>query len=308
MARRTARGGGRVDSVLLAVALLLGVVARALPTPRADAIAGALRRSVLSPLYSLQQRTERARRVLVAHDSVTVAGDSVVLRALDAGRLESENDRLRKLLGLSARLRDGFVAAEAMHGPALGEEHTLVLSVGTNARIVPFSAVIAPEGIVGYVRSADATSSVAIVWPHPEFRASAMTTDGSAVGMVLPHLGEDATRSLLELRGVPVRTALAVGTLIVTSGIGGTFPRGIPVGRIIRELPTAEGWERNYLLMPAVHPADVGTVLVLLPGRTPADLRSVWSMPDSLAMATKRAVSSGDSLSRTVRDTVRRAP
>jgi rod shape-determining protein MreC len=306
--RRGARGGGRVDGVVLAVALLLSVVARALPTQRSDVIAGALRRTVLAPLYSLQQRTERARRVLLSHDSVTVARDSVLLRALDAGRLEIENDRLRMLLGLGARLRDGFVAAEAMHGPALGEEHTLVLNAGTNAHVVPFSAVIAPEGIVGYVRSADALSSIAIVWPHPDFRVSAMTATGSAVGMVLPHLGEGAARSLLELRGVPARTVLAAGTLIVSSGIGGTFPRGIPVGRILREIQTAEGWERNYLVMPAVHPADVGTVLILLPGRTNADVRTIWSVPDSAVTAAKRAVSAGDSLAKAGRDSVRRMP
>lgn len=294
--------------MLLAVALLVSVVARALPTSRADAVAGALRRTVLAPLSALQQRTDRARRALIAHDSVTVARDSVVVRALDAARLENENERLRGLLGMGARLRDGFVAAEAMHGSALGEEHTIVLSAGANARVAPFSAVIAPEGIVGYVRSADATSSVAILWAHADFRASAMTVDGAAFGMVLPHLADGATRSLLELRGVPVRTPLAPGTLIVTSGIGGTFPRGIPIGTIMRELQTNEGWERNYLLMPAVHPADVGAVLVLLPGRTNVDLKTVWNVPDSAAAATKRAVTAGDSLAKAGRDTVRRAP
>ena len=92
MARRTARGGGRVDGVLLAVALLLSATARALPTTRSDRIAGALRRSVLAPLSSLQQRTQRARIALTAHDSVIVAADPVVLRALEITPPELASD------------------------------------------------------------------------------------------------------------------------------------------------------------------------------------------------------------------------
>src|SRR5262249_8592567 len=146
--------------------------------------------------------------------------------------------------------------------------------------VTRFSPVIAPEGIVGYVRSVDVKSSVAIVWPHPDFRVSAMAYGKSATGIVAAHLGEGATRFLLELRGVPYRTPLDSGTLIVSSGIGGTFPRGIPVGRVIRQLPSSEGWVRNYLVMPSVHPADVGTALVLLPGRPVTDISSVWIDPD----------------------------
>lgn len=295
---------------MLAVAILLSVGARALPEPGADKVGGALRRTVLAPLLALQERSERTRRALIANDSATLGADTAVLRALDARRLMSENERLRALLGLGARLGDGFVAAEALHGPSLGEEHTLVLNQGTRAGVLPFSPVTAPEGIVGYVRSADAATSVAIVWPHPDFRVSAMAADGSAAGIVSAHLGSGASRFLLEWRGVPYRTRMRKGALVISSGVGGTFPRGIPIGTVLSELESAQGWERNYLLLPAVHPADVGTVLVLLRGRTQADVRSVWAMPDSAAAAVKRVVAAAESLRMAPppRDTGKRPP
>ena len=308
--RRSARGNGRVDAVLLAAALTLSVFALALPEARSDRIASTLRSTILAPLVSLQQRAERARGALAAHDSVTLATDSVALRALDAGRLADENARLRRVLGLAARLKLGFVAAEVMHGPSRGEEHTIVLSAGTNAGIAEFSAVVAPEGIVGYVRSAGPSSSVAIVWAHPDFRVSGMGAVGSASGIVSAHMGEGAGRYLLELRGVPFRTPLEPGALIVSSGLGGTFPRGIPIGRVIGQLPTEEGWERNYLLMPAVNAADVGAVLVFVAGRPDTDLRNVWVLADSAGPAARRAAAAGDSLARigAARDTGGRRP
>ncbi len=57
----------------------------------------------------------------------------------------------------------------------------------------------------GRCSTVDARSSVAIVWTHPEFRVSAMASDGTAFGIVRPHLGEEPERSLLELRGVAFR-------------------------------------------------------------------------------------------------------
>src|SRR6185436_18616036 len=124
---------------------VLSIVARALPEARADHVAGALRRTVLLPLMTLQERSERARRALTEHDSTVLRADSGLMRGLDANRLVEENERLRKLLGLGARLKYGFVAAEALHGAELGEEYTLVLNAGTRAGVVPFSAIIAPE-------------------------------------------------------------------------------------------------------------------------------------------------------------------
>jgi rod shape-determining protein MreC len=299
-----------VDGVLLAVAVVLSLVARSLPEARADKVGGAFRHTVLAPILALQERSERARRALAAHDSSTLSADTAVLRVLDAGRLTGENDRLRALIGLGARLRDGFVAAEALHGPALGEEHTMVLNQGTRAGVQPFSPVIAPEGVVGYVRSADANTSVAIVWPHPDFRVSAMAADGSAFGIVSAHLGSGASRFLLEWRGVPFRTPMKRGTLVISSGVGGTFPRGIPIGTVMSELTSAQGWERTYLVLPAVHPANAGTVLVLISGRTRPDVKNVWATPDSAAAAVKRVITAADSLKKgsPPRDSANRPP
>jgi rod shape-determining protein MreC len=250
----------------------------------------------------MQRGAERARSALSSRDSGEVARDTATIRAIQARELRDENERLRSLLSLGARVQNGFVAAQAMHGPALGEEHTLVLNVGTREGVAAFSPVISAEGIVGYVRSADVSSSVAIVWPHPDFRVSAVAANGAASGIVSAHLAEGPSRYLLEFRGVPFRSPLDSGSLVVSSGVGGTFPAGIPIGNVVHQLEGVEGWERNYLLVPAVRPSDVSTVLVLLPGRA-SDLKSLW---DDQEGATRKVVVAGDSIKRLVTDSLRR--
>jgi rod shape-determining protein MreC len=158
-------------------------------------------------------------------------------------------------------------------------------------------------------------------WSHPDFRVSAMAGDGSAFGIVSPHLAgntacvgvtggcETADRYLLELRGVPFRGALKEGTLISSSGLGGVFPRGIPIGVVIGELETPEQWTRTYLLRPTIYPRDVTSVLILAPQLVGRDsLDAVWSSPERSASTVQRIVGSADSIrSIQVQDSVDRA-
>jgi rod shape-determining protein MreC len=128
-----------------------------------------------------------------------------------------------------------------------------------------------------------------------------MAEDGSAFGIVAAHEGSDPERYLLEMRGVPVRSTLKPGTLIVSSGLGSTFPRGIPVGTVLGELKTSELWARTYLLRPAVLPQDMSTVMILLPQRTVAGVDGVWQSGRGADAAVKAIVAAGDSLERAAR-------
>src|SRR5437879_996597 len=130
----------------------------------------------------------------------------------------------------------------------------------------------------GIVSSVDAQTSVVVSWAHPEFRASAMAADGSVYGIVAPHGSEGPRSWLLELQGVAYSQLVPDGATILTSGLGGVLPRGIPLGTVVGVAGEAGGWERTYLVRPAVHPAGV-THVVILPG--PPGRRGVRSVFDA---------------------------
>ena len=299
MARAGQSSGTRGDAIVLAVCCALSLFALVLPSNLRSATAQTMRRTLVAPLVGLQKRAELSRSAFLAHDSAVVIQDSVALQAMSAVALRAENDRLRRLLGLGQALKWGFVPAEALSGGrGAREEFTLTLSQGSNAGIRPFSPVVAPEGLVGMIQTVDPTMSLAIVWPHPDFRVSAMTADGSAFGIVQAHLGDGEQRYLLELRGVPFRTSLKEGVLVVSSGLGGTYPRGIPIGTVLAELRTAEGWARTYLVRPMVLPADIASVMVLRPERVTAGVQNVWALPANVDSAARAVTAAGDSLAR----------
>jgi len=292
---RALRSSNRADLIVLGTCALLALVARGLPANLRDPIATSMRRTFLAPLVMLQERAEASRRSLLLDQQRTAVRDSVALKAMTVTSLENENDRLRGLIGLGSRIKWGFIPAEAIHGRGVRDVTTMTLTAGSNAGVRRLSPVIAPEGVVGMVTEVDPTMSQAMIWTHPDFRVSAMSEDGSAFGIVQGHLASATSGYLMELRGIPFRTALKPGTLIVSSGLGGVWPRGIPIGKVLEEVKTSEGWARTYLIKPAVSPADVGAVMIIRPERSTKPFENVWTTVVGAEEAAKRIVSAGDS-------------
>src|SRR6185436_15529012 len=96
-----------------------------------------------------------------------------------------------------------------------------------------------------------------------DFRASAMTLEGAVFGVVSPAESDGPNTMLMQLKGVPYRDSVQAGALVYTSGLGGVYPRSIPLGRVLSVAEEGEGWSRTYLVRPAVHPASVSHVIIL---------------------------------------------
>ena len=298
-----ARLGNRVDAGLLIGCMVLSLVAVVLKEEDRAPIASALRRTIVAPLVGLQRGAERWRTSWVSSEQRQAVIDSLSLRAVNAVGLKNENDHLRKVLGLGSRLEWGFVPTEALHNTVPGTDNlvtTLTLTAGSTAGIKRFSPVVAPEGLVGTIQTADPTMSIAILYTNIDFRASAVAADGTTFGIIYPHAagGSGSDVYMLELRGVPTRSVLKPGTVIYTSGLGGTFPRGITIGTVLQELKTAEVWTRTYLVRPAVAPSHITSVLVLTPQRVTQGTGNVWGATVNADSATRKIAAAGDSIAR----------
>lgn len=293
---RAVRSGSSADTAIFAVCAALALFATVLPDGVRETIAGGLRRTVVAPLIRIQAEAERARTALASRELRDERQDSLALRLAATADLEEENARLRQLLGLGRALRTGFVPAQVLHPRSLGDENEVLLTAGSRAGVQERDVVVAPEGLVGVVTSVSPATSQAILWTSPDFRVSA--TAGTAFGIVRAHGAEGADRYLLELRGVAARENPPAGTMVRSSGIGGVYPRGIPVGTIVAELKGTETWSRTYLVRPAVRPQDVTSVMILRTDQGASDLVSVWPAPAAADSAFRRLTAAADSLAR----------
>ncbi len=227
-----------------------------------EAVAKGVRSTVLRPFLAVQRGTVEREARFDDPDRLRAERDSLAALMVGQASLAAENRQLRSLLGLDEKLPVSFVPAEVVRTPGRGAEGFFQLTAGRAQGVEPGAPIVGPDGLVGRVRDVDDEVSFGIDWMNPEFRASAMTLDGSVYGIAEPRRGPNG-EPMLALTGTPRHVQLEVGTMIVTSGVGGVFPRGIPIGVVSEAEGRETSWQRNYLIEPLVGPGEMNYVLVL---------------------------------------------
>jgi rod shape-determining protein MreC len=285
MASASERSYTRRDTVIFLTCLGLSLVGLFSPSAWGEGISDSLRGTVLAPLVWLQARAEEGRTSRARLKAITVQRDSAAYLAQGIPSLVAENERLRQLLTLSRRISTPYVAAEVLHQTQATDGRTLLLDVGRSDLVSEFDPVVAPEGLIGMVLTAGERSSVVMTWAHPEFRVGAFTVDGNASGVVAPSLSSMGGEGALEFRGVPYRDSVPAGTPVLSSGLGGVYPKGIPVGTVTGVVREQAGWERVYRLLPAASPGAVAHVLVLV---SPSNTSMERAFPSDSALLAMR--------------------
>lgn len=251
------------DIALFGLCITVSVLALYAPDRYRRFSADLIRSTVLVPLLTLQRAAEESKTSRARFRAVTAERDSAAFLAQAVPNLEAENTRLRALLHLSQRISARFIPAEVLRQTQATDGRTMLLSAGRKEGVREFDPVVTPEGLLGVIRSVDANFSLVMTWAHPEFRVSAFAAGGQILGIVAPGDGSTPSETLLELRGVPYRDSVPPGTPVLSSGLGGVFPNGIPVGTVIGLAQEDEGWERSYLVRPAANPGSATHVLIL---------------------------------------------
>src|SRR5690606_2289878 len=216
----------RIAALFFGLSLLLLL----LPNVYREGLARGVRASVLRPILALQQGAVERNTLFDDPARLRAQRDSLAAYLVGNAAIEAENRRLRELLGLRERLPPSFVPAEVVRIPGRATEGFFQLTAGAEQGILAGASIVAADGLVGRVRELDGSMAFGIDWMHSEFRASAMTPDGQVYGIVEPRQVDGEW--LLALTGTPRHVELDEGELILTSGHGGVFPRGIPIGRI----------------------------------------------------------------------------
>ena len=257
----------RSDILLLIGCTALALLAIALPRTWGLAVATGLRQTALRPLVALQARAEHDRRSRFELAQVQSSHDSLAVLVQQQDALRHENDNLRGLAGVRARLSHPTVSAEVLHRPSVTDTRMLLLDVGTSDGVRIFDPVVTAEGLIGSIVSAGSTTSSAITWANPDFSASAMTADGSVTGFVHPSASSGLSGPMLELHGIAQRDSLPIGTVILTAGAGGTYPRGIPIGRVVSIRRDENGYDWVCRVVPFASPGSASHVVVLMSPR-----------------------------------------
>jgi rod shape-determining protein MreC len=143
--------------------------------------------------------------------------------------LETENDHLRKLLGTRERLKPRTTLAEILYAARDPFSRKLVIDQGSMHEVKAGQPVIDGFGVVGQVtRVYPLVSEVTLITDKDHLVPVLNTRNG--IRAVLAGTGNDGA---LELRFVPLNADFDNGDQLVTSGIDGVYPAGLPVAQVV---------------------------------------------------------------------------
>jgi len=271
---------GILLAVLLVSLLLLTVQTRGGGTGRA----GELVTIAVTPVQSLLVRIHRGALNLWANyvDWKSVRRDNATLReenehlrvqALQAGETREENARLRRLLVLKDRLPLATLAGEVIGREAGGWVRSLTVNRGRGDGISQQTPVIVPDGLVGRVVQVHRGAAVVQLLNDPASTVGAVVQRTRTAGLVEGDAGGTVRFKFMARDGASV----APGDLVVTSGLGTLFPKGLPVGRVIKIEDKGSALFHFAVLAPAVDFSRVEEVL-LVTGQTTQDVAALFPL------------------------------
>ncbi len=152
------------------------------------------------------------------------------LVAQQAVATRAENNRLRELLGSQPRESRQVLVTELIGVAPDPRAHRVVVDKGTADGVSVGEAVVDAEGLFGQVVEVSRTTSVVLLITDPT-HATPVEVGRNNLRSIAGGLGRyDA----MELEAVPFSADIREGDLLVSSGLGGRFPRGYAVGEVTR--------------------------------------------------------------------------
>jgi rod shape-determining protein MreC len=248
--------------MILAMLVVVGGILSSLGVENKLALTGSIRATALAPFLATHSAFARRGELAARVKRLEMERDRLSRQTMRDAHLEAENERLRGLLQLPERMPGVYLVAELVPGrPSVGDSHTFLVRAGADRSLSAPAAVGVPAGLLGVVRSVASDHAFGQFWTHPDFRVSVRAEGTQATGIVRA-MHADAGETLMLLDGVPFQTVIPPGATLVTAGVAGVYPPGVPVGEVLAEAEYKSGWSRSYLVEPAVRPAEADVVLV----------------------------------------------
>jgi rod shape-determining protein MreC len=230
----------------------------------------------VEPLWWLASLPARAIRFVdeAVSDQTRLNRDNTALQRqhlVDEARIvrmqavAEENQRLRALLGGTRGNRLNVQLASILDIDLDPVRQQVVLDVGASQGVHAGQAVIDAGGVLGQVATVTPTRATVLLITDPDHAAPVQIVR-SGVRMIAYGTGRS---DRLVAPNIPLSSDLKVGDELVTSGIGGRFPAGFPVGTVTALSPDTNHAFVEASIAPAARLDRSGEVLL------------VWNLPDT---------------------------
>ena len=185
------------------------------------------------------------------------------LRLLEAERhraaeIELQNRRFRELLRFRTELPGEVVTARVIGQDSSGWFQTFTLDRGERDGVKAGMPVVCADGVVGRIAQSSPHASRVLLLSDHNSGVDALVQRTRARGIV-----EGALNGICSMKYIKRTDDIAVGDVIITSGLDGIFPKGILIGRAIAVAQKGYGLFRVADVVPAVDFQKLEEVMVI---------------------------------------------
>ena len=219
------------------------------------------------------------------------------LQARNAELEESEQTakRLQDLLNLQDSYSLQSTGARIIAGSTDSWSSTVTINLGSSSGLTVGMPVMASNGVIGQVVECGATSSTVRLINDENSSVSAMVQSTRAQGMLNGSASGQVTLDL-----IATSQTVNVGDVVVTSGLGGVFPKGLPLGKVTNVENTPGSLDLDVTVEPFASTENFEEVLVitsLTDGQQASadDIASADAQESGSASATSGSTDSSDS-------------
>ena len=175
--------------------------------------------------------------------------------------IKAENETLKEYLGLTQKYSNfETIPAYIINKDITNYNETIVINVGEKDGIKANMTVIADQGLVGHVISTTQTTAKVQTIIDP---ASSVSSNISTSREAIIVTGTLEKPSTLKASYIPTDASLLENDKIETSGLGGIYPKGIPIGTIKQIVNTKNVTDRYAYVETVVDFKKLETVLVI---------------------------------------------
>ncbi|NKE06394.1 rod shape-determining protein MreC [Mesobacillus selenatarsenatis] len=194
--------------------------------------------------------------------------------------LEKENEELQEILDKQESLADyePIQAVRIARSPERWNE-LIIINRGASNGIEKNMAVITSKGLIGKIKSTTPFSATVqlISSIDPTNRISAILQAEEPLYGTIE--GYDKKNELLLLKGLPFDAKIEKGQNVVTTGMGGIFPKDLPIGKVVKVVPDQFGLNQTAYIKPEANLYDLEHVMVVKKSMISVDIEE--SLEDS---------------------------
>ena len=145
-----------------------------------------------------------------------------------------ENDSLRKAVSWQQRAPWKVRLARVITREPANWWRTLQIDLGSNTGVSKNMPVVTEQGLIGRIDEVSPGYSRVVLIGDPKCRVAAMVENAARnTGFILPGEATVLDESIVDMTYISRLGQITPGQRVVTSGLGGIFPKGIPIGNVV---------------------------------------------------------------------------